>query len=79
MKQLVFASVSLNIQTPNIANNIRKVASSLLDLSRNIIPVRVGNVSEKTNVIKKGDVLVILQSPALTGKMNNQRLSLLMF
>ena len=33
------------------------MTSSLVDLSRNVIPVRVVNVGDKARVIKEGDVL----------------------
>lgn len=33
------------------------VASSLVDLSRNVIPVRIANISDKAKVMKEGDVL----------------------
>ncbi|GFS37938.1 retroviral aspartyl protease family protein [Nephila pilipes] len=47
------------IEYPDIDNGIRGVvvASSLVDLSRNVIPVRIANISDKTKVIKEGEVL----------------------
>ena len=47
------------IEYPSADNNFKRVlvASSLVDLSRNVIPVRIVNVGDKAKVIMEGEVL----------------------